>query len=180
MLSYRAEQERLQNEMNLAYNVYTQVAQQLQMAKAKVQEITPVYTVVQPASVPLRPAKPNKVMILIGFIFLAGVGSVGWILFVKDLLKGWKKANNNMMMDENARCWYIVYTAPRLERKLMQHLNVAGYKTFCPMQTIYVNWDGKMKEIIVPFFSGCVFCRRRFEGYSSCCSISESRFFSGY
>ena len=91
LLSYRAEQERLQNEMNLAYNVYTQVAQQLQMAKAKVQEITPVYTVVQPASVPLRPAKPNKVMILIGFIFLAGVGSVGWILFVKDLLKGWKK-----------------------------------------------------------------------------------------
>ncbi len=91
LLSYRAEQERLQNEMNLAYNVYTQVVQQLQMAKAKVQEITPVYTVVQPASVPLRPAKPNKVMILIGFIFLAGVGSVGWILFVKDLLKGWKK-----------------------------------------------------------------------------------------
>ena len=90
LLSYRAEQERLQNEMNLAYNVYTQVAQQLQMAKAKVQEITPVYTVVQPASVPLRPAKPNKVMILIGFIFLAGVGSVGWILFVKDLLKGLK------------------------------------------------------------------------------------------
>lgn len=91
MLSYRAEQERLQNEMNLAYQVYTQVSQQLQMARAKVQEITPVYTVVQPATVPLRPAKPNKLMILIGFMFLAGVGSVGWILFVKDLLKGWKK-----------------------------------------------------------------------------------------
>lgn len=62
-----------------------------------------------------------------------------------------------MMMDENARCWYILYTAPRLERKLMQHLNVAGCKTYCPMQTIYVNWNGKTKEIIVPFFSGCVF-----------------------
>ncbi|EGF53455.1 Wzz/FepE/Etk N-terminal domain-containing protein [Bacteroides fluxus] len=91
LLSYRAEQERLQNEMNLAYQVYTQVSQQLQMARAKVQEITPVYTVVQPATVPLQPAKPNKIMILIGFVFLAGVGSVGWILFVKDLLKGWKK-----------------------------------------------------------------------------------------
>lgn len=90
LLSYRAEQERLQNEMNLAYQVYTQVSQQLQMARAKVQEITPVYTVVQPATVPLKPAKPNKLMILIGFMFLAGVGSVGWILFVKDLLKGWK------------------------------------------------------------------------------------------
>lgn len=89
--SYRAEQERLQNEMNLAYNVYNQVAQQLQMAKAKVQEITPVYTVVQPATVPLRPEKPNKIMILIGFIFLAAVGTIGWILFIKDLLNEWKK-----------------------------------------------------------------------------------------
>lgn len=89
--SSRTELKRLDNEMSLAYGVYTQVAQQLQISKAKVQEITPVYTVVQPATVPLRPSKPNKVMILIGFVFLAGVGSVGWILFVKDLLKGWKK-----------------------------------------------------------------------------------------
>ena len=90
LLRYKAEQERLQNEMNLAYNVYNQVAQQLQMAKAKVQEITPVYTVVQPAVVPLRASKPSKIMILIGFVFLAGVGSVGWILFVKDLIKNWR------------------------------------------------------------------------------------------
>ena len=44
--SYRAEQVRLENEMNLAYQVYTSVAQQLQMAEAKVQELTPVYTIV--------------------------------------------------------------------------------------------------------------------------------------
>jgi uncharacterized protein involved in exopolysaccharide biosynthesis len=87
----RVEEERLANEKNLTYNVYNQIAQQLQMAKAKVQEITPVYTVVQPATVPLKPSKPNKIMILIGFIFLGGVGSVGWILFVKDLLKTWKE-----------------------------------------------------------------------------------------
>ena len=91
LLSFRAEQERLQNEMNLAFQVYTQVAQQLQMAKAKVQEITPVYTVVQPATVPLRAAKPSKMLILVAFVFLAGVGSVGWILFVKDFVKGWRK-----------------------------------------------------------------------------------------
>lgn len=90
LLSYRVEQERLQNEMNLAYQDYSQVSQQLQLARAKVQEITPVYTVVQPATVPLRAAKPNKVMILVGFVFLAGVGCVGWILFVKDFIKNWK------------------------------------------------------------------------------------------
>lgn len=60
----------------------------------KVQEITPVYTVVQPATVPLKPVKPNKVMILVGFIFLAVVGSIGWILFVKDLFINWKKDSN--------------------------------------------------------------------------------------
>lgn len=88
--SYRAELDRLQVEMTRASGVYNQVAQQLQMAEAKVQEITPVYTVVQPATVPLKAAKPKKAMILIGFVFLAGVASVGWILFVKDLLKSWK------------------------------------------------------------------------------------------
>ncbi len=89
--SFRAEQERLQNEMNLAYGVYNQVAQQQQMARAKVQEITPVYTVVQPATVPLRAAKPRKALILIGFVFLAGVGTVGWILFIKDFIHNWQK-----------------------------------------------------------------------------------------
>lgn len=88
--SYLAEQTRLQNEMNLAYGVYSQMAQQLQAAKAKVQEVTPIYTIVQPASIPLRPSKPNKMMLLIGFVFLAGVGSVGWILF-GDFLKGFGK-----------------------------------------------------------------------------------------
>lgn len=101
-LIYRAEQERLQNEMNLTFQVYTQVAQQLQMAKAKVQEITPVYTVVQPATVPLSAAKPSKMLILVAFVFLAGVGSVGWILFVKDFIKNWRKPKPSEISVEGA------------------------------------------------------------------------------
>ena len=89
--SVQTRQERLQNEMNLAYNLYNQMAQQLQLAKAKVQENTPVYTIVQAATVPLRASKPSKMMILIGFIFLAGVGSVGWILFGRELCASLKE-----------------------------------------------------------------------------------------
>ena len=89
--SVRTEQERLQNEMNLAYQVYTQMAQQLQLAKAKVQEATPVYAVVQPATVPLRPSKPSKMMILAGFIFLGGAAAAGWILFGRDLLRSFRQ-----------------------------------------------------------------------------------------
>ncbi len=91
LLSYRAEQERLENEMRLAYNVYTSVAQQLQMAEAKVQEITPVYTVVEPATIPIKASKPNKPIILLGIVFLTGVGCVGWILFGRGLVEGLKK-----------------------------------------------------------------------------------------
>lgn len=82
----RTEQERLQNEMTLAYNIYNQMAQQLQLAKAKVQESTPVYAVVQPASVPLKPSKPSKIMILAGFVFLAAAAAMTWILFVRDFV----------------------------------------------------------------------------------------------
>lgn len=92
--SYKVEQERLENEMRLAYNVYTSVAQQLQMSEAKVQEITPVYTVVQPASIPNSPSKPKKALILIGIVFLTSAACAGWILFgrriIKDLKSGKK------------------------------------------------------------------------------------------
>lgn len=89
--SVQTKQERLQNEMNLAYNLYNQTAQQLQLAKAKVQESTPVYTVVQAATVPLRATKPSKMMILVGFVFLAGAGAVGWILFVREMISKMRK-----------------------------------------------------------------------------------------
>ena len=100
LTGYRTRLERLQNEATLAYGLYNQISQQLQLAKAKVQEVTPVYTVVQPASVPLQPESPKKPMILIGFIFLAFVGSVGWILFVKDLLKQFRN-NKNVVISEH-------------------------------------------------------------------------------
>lgn len=91
LLSYRVEQERLENDMRLAYNVYTSVAQQLQVAEEKVQEITPVYTIVEPATIPIRAAKPNKAMVLIGIVLLVGVGCVGWILFGKKIFRDLKK-----------------------------------------------------------------------------------------
>lgn len=83
--SFMTEQERLQNEMDLAFNLYNQTAQQLQLARAKVQESTPVYAVVQPATVPLKASKPSKMMTLIGCIFIAGIVISGWILFGRNL-----------------------------------------------------------------------------------------------
>ncbi|MEN9918151.1 MAG: hypothetical protein RL662_587 [Bacteroidota bacterium] len=80
---YGTTRERLQNEMNLAYSVYNQMAQQLQMAKVKVQDTTPVYTIIEPPVVPHIPEKPNKKRIVLGFIFVAFFGTCVWII-IKD------------------------------------------------------------------------------------------------
>lgn len=85
------ERERLQNEMSLAYQVYSQVATQLQVARAKVQEAKPVFAVVEPASVPLLPSGTSKKMILIGFIFLAVAGTSAWILFGREFFANLKE-----------------------------------------------------------------------------------------
>ena len=89
--SFRTEEERLQNEMSLAYSLYNQTAQQLQLARAKVQESTPVYAVVQPATVPLTPSKPSKIMILVGCVFLAGAAAAAWTLFGEEIAETFRK-----------------------------------------------------------------------------------------
>lgn len=76
----RTEQERLQNEANLAFQLYNQTAQQLQMAKAKVQQETPVVAVIQPAVVPTRQSKPSKAKILLACMFLGVCCAALWVL----------------------------------------------------------------------------------------------------
>lgn len=78
-----AERERLQNDMNLAYQVYSQVAQQLQVARAKVQEEKPVFAVVEPAVVPLKPSGTSRKVILLGVAFLAVAFTGAWELLGK-------------------------------------------------------------------------------------------------
>ena len=89
--SVRAEQERLQNDMNLAYQVYSQVAQQLQVARAKIQEEKPVFAVVEPASIPLQPSGTSRKTILVGIVFLIVCGTAIWKLLGQEY---WEKLKN--------------------------------------------------------------------------------------
>ena len=89
--SVRTEQERLQNDMSLAYQVYSQVASQLQVARAKVQEEKPVFAVVEPAVVPLYPSGTSRKVYVLAFIFLSVCIVISWNLFGKDLLNKFKE-----------------------------------------------------------------------------------------
>jgi len=89
--SVRTEQERLQNDVSLAYQVYSQVASQLQIARAKVQEEKPVFAVVEPAVVPLYPSGTSRKLYVLAFVFLSVCFVVLWNLFGKNLLNKFKE-----------------------------------------------------------------------------------------
>ena len=84
------ELERMQNESVLAFNLYNSTAQQVKLAEAKVQESTPIFAVVKPSTVPVKPSKPRKAMILIGFVFLSIVAACAYVLFVPGLMASFK------------------------------------------------------------------------------------------
>ena len=77
----RQKQVDLENEMQLQYNAYTQIAQQLMAAEAKVQEETPAFTTIQSATVPVRKAGPKRAKMCLVFLFLAFMGTTTWILY---------------------------------------------------------------------------------------------------
>lgn len=82
-LQYLMEQDRLSNEKDLAFNLYNQLAQQLDMCRTKLLEKTPVVVVLQPSTIPYKATTPKKMMIGILFVFLALFGTAAWII-VKD------------------------------------------------------------------------------------------------
>ncbi|MBW9201248.1 chain-length determining protein [Bacteroidales bacterium SW299] len=93
--SVKAESERLQKAASAAYEVYSQMETQLQLARAKVQEAKPVFAVVEPSTVPLHPSSPKKMILLIGFVFLAFICESVWILFGEDFWNSFKAEMKN-------------------------------------------------------------------------------------
>ena len=83
---FKTESDRLENDYNLAYSIYSEMAKQLEQAKIQVKEDTPVFTIIEPASVPLEKSKPRRMVLLVGFMFLGGVIGVGTI-FVRRYIQ---------------------------------------------------------------------------------------------
>ncbi|WP_416441157.1 Wzz/FepE/Etk N-terminal domain-containing protein [Leeuwenhoekiella sp. A16] len=57
--------EELESEYDLEYSVFSDLAKQLEAQSIKVKEDTPVFTIIEPVSVPLKKDSPNKGSILI-------------------------------------------------------------------------------------------------------------------
>ncbi len=81
--------EDMENDMQLKYNAYTTINTQLQAAEAKVQERTPVFTVIKGAAVPVKHSGPKRMFIVIGLLFLSFIGTTFYIIR-DDLLSPFK------------------------------------------------------------------------------------------
>lgn len=82
--SYRSRREELENEMQLRYNIYSNLTTQLQLAQAKVQERTPAFTTLKCATVPVRPAGPKR-MVFVGAITLLAFVVITIYKYAKEL-----------------------------------------------------------------------------------------------
>ncbi len=81
----RSRETSLENEYDLAFSIYSELARQLEQAEIKVKEDTPVFTVVEPVTVPIRRSAPRRTMILIVSV-LAGLLAGAGIVFAKNYL----------------------------------------------------------------------------------------------
>lgn len=77
----QTQEQRLQSEYDLAFNVYNSLAQRVEQAKMKVQEQTPVVSILQPVQVPIDDTT-SGLMILILFSLFGVIIGVGYSIIV--------------------------------------------------------------------------------------------------
>jgi uncharacterized protein involved in exopolysaccharide biosynthesis len=78
--SARSMEARLRNEYDIAYSIYRELATQREQAKIAVKENQTILTLVNPPVVPLVKSAPRRSIIIVGFLLLGVVISVGWVL----------------------------------------------------------------------------------------------------
>ncbi|GAB2994704.1 hypothetical protein GCM10027284_11630 [Cyclobacterium sediminis] len=75
----KTEEDRLLADFNLEFSLYNSLAQQMEQARIKVQNATPLMTVFQKPQLPTSPSEPKIVLLSIVFLILGGI--IGLLFF---------------------------------------------------------------------------------------------------
>ena len=82
--SYKSKQQDMESELALKFQTYTTLTTMYQQALGKVQERTPAFTILKGAEMPLKAAKPKRMIFVIGMVFCAAFAICVYSL--KDLI----------------------------------------------------------------------------------------------
>lgn len=77
--SDRIERDRIQSKYTMTNSIYSELAKQLEQAKMQVKKDTPVFTIIQPVTVPIRPSNSRATTLII-WTFLGGVLGCGIVM----------------------------------------------------------------------------------------------------
>lgn len=55
--------------------------------------------------------------------------------------------------------WYALYTKPRWEKKVYNHLTEKGMDAYCPLNKVRKKWSDRVKWVEEPLFKSYVFVR---------------------
>jgi len=78
----RIQEQRLQNDLDLAFSIYSNWARQVESTRVQLREDTPIFTVVDPVKVPSRPVRPDPVRAILLSLFLGLFWGVGYVTLV--------------------------------------------------------------------------------------------------
>ena len=74
------EGKKMQYEVDLSYNLYSELSKQLEEAKIKVHRETPIFKVLEPAQIPVKKSEPKRSVMVLGFAFLGLILSMFIVL----------------------------------------------------------------------------------------------------
>ena len=77
---YQNQLSRLESQFTLTSSVFQELAGQVEQAKIQVNKDTPIFTIIEPVSVPLERSKPKRSLIVVIWTLIGGVLAVGWTL----------------------------------------------------------------------------------------------------
>jgi LPS O-antigen subunit length determinant protein (WzzB/FepE family) len=84
---------RIESELNISESILLQLANQAEQARLQVNKNTPVFTTIQPVTIPFERSAPKRSSIVIVFAFLGLVLSTGYVLVkepLSDIIKSLK------------------------------------------------------------------------------------------
>lgn len=74
----QVEMQRLQSDYDLSYSVFSELQRQQVAQNIQVKKDTPIFTTVNPATVPTEPVAPNRIKIMLISLFLGFFVAISW------------------------------------------------------------------------------------------------------